>query len=77
MGFQRCAPFVHGPGAQVARIAETLEGVDVIADAAVRHHIVDHREQAVRLEHAAHLVEKIRNRVEVMRRDPAGDQVEA
>jgi hypothetical protein len=32
---------------------------------------------AVRFEHATHLVEKIRNRVEVMRRDPAGDQVEA
>ena len=61
----------------MAGIAEALEGVDVIADAAGRHHIVDHREQAARLEHAVHLVEEIRDRVEVMRRDAAGDQVEA
>ena len=61
----------------MAGIAEPLEGVDVVADAAGRHHIVHHRESAARFEHAMHLVEKIRNRVEVMRRDAAGDEVEA
>src|SRR5450759_2714198 len=38
--FERRAPFLHGPGAQMAGIAEALEGVDVIADAAGRHPVV-------------------------------------
>ena len=61
--FERGAPFLHGPGAQVAGIAEAFEGIDVIADAARRHHIVDQGEQAARLEHAVHLGEEFRDRI--------------
>ena len=48
-----------------------------MADIAFRDDVIDHREHAVRLEHAMHFAKKLRDRVEVMRRDPACHQIEA
>ena len=45
----------------MARIAESLERIDVIADAAIWHDVVDHAKQAARLEHAMHFAEEFRN----------------
>ena len=75
-GLERVAPFLHRPSAQMARIAEAFESVDEIADGAFRHHVVDDRANAVRLQHAVHFAEEFRDRVEVMRRNAAGDEIE-
>src|SRR5437764_15097734 len=70
------APFVHRPGADMARIAEALECIDIVPDRPVRNHIVDDGQAAARLEHTPRLIEEGRYAVEMMRRDPAGDEVE-
>ena len=73
---QRRVPFLHSPSAQVARIAEALVGIDVIADAAFRHHIVHHREDAARLEHAVDFTEHSDERLNVfLRRSLKADAV--
>ena len=61
----------------MARVAEALERVDEVADVAGQHDVVDEAEQAARLEHAVHLGDEGRDAVEVVRRDAAGDEVEA
>ena len=51
----------------MARVAEALKGIDVIADAAVRHDIVNQCEQATWLERAMDFAEEVRNRLEMVR----------